>query len=549
MSPLIHGDKRIPLHTDRSLFDYADDLAVRVPTSCGRTGECHECIVEIRRGKEALTDLTPEESFLRGDYRLACQARVKDASAEIEFAVLRRQPRILTKGVRRDDIDPQPFTYREGDDVMFMGPSGPTRIDAYRGRILGIAADIGTTTVVLNLVDLETAETIYTASFENPQRFGGSDIMNRISYDGGKFKGELQSVMMSSINFEIGEMVRTLKIRRRQIFEMVAVGNATMREIFFGYDVQSIGQKPYKSSVEEEFLAGKRNTTALNVKAKDLDIRIHPDANVYGAPLIASHVGADVTADLLAIAMEKQEEPVILVDVGTNTEVVIGNKDKLLAASCPAGPAFEGGEVTYGMPGYDGAVETFKFDRDGKAEIGVIGDTTPTGICGSGLIDLLAELRRADRMTELGQLPPGTNEFEFSEQNHLTLSRADISALAQAKAANYCGQSIVLREYGLPLSAYKSLYLAGGFANYVNEKNAVEIGFIADMPADKIKKVGNASLEGATIMLISGPKRREIEEFVTKIKHIELETTPDFFELFVEGCQFKPMAEPAAAMG
>lgn len=545
--PLIHGDKRIPLHTDRSLFDYADDLSLRVPTSCGRTGECHECIVEVRKGMDALSDLTPEENFLRGNYRLACQAKVSNPDTEIEFAVLRRQPRILTKGVRRADIESQPFTYRDGDDVMFMSPNGPVRIDAYRGRILGIAADVGTTTVVMNLVDLETAQTIYTASFENPQRFGGSDIMNRISYDGGKYKGELQAVMMSSINFEIGEMVRSLKIRRRQIFEMVAVGNATMREIFFGYDVQSIGQKPYKSSIEEEFIAGKRNTTALNVPAKDLGIRIHPDANVYGAPLIASHVGADVTADLLAIGMENQEKPVILVDVGTNTEVVIGNKDKLLAASCPAGPAFEGGEVTYGMPGYDGAVEKFKFNSDGSADIGVIGDTIPTGICGSGLIDLLSELRRTDRMTELGQLPPGENEFEFSEKNNLTLSRADISALAQAKAANYCGQSIVLREYGLPLNEYESLYLAGGFANYVDEGNAVDIGFIADMPGDKIKKVGNASLEGATIMLTSGPKRREIEEFVTRIKHVELETTPDFFELFVEGCQFKPMAEPTAA--
>jgi uncharacterized 2Fe-2S/4Fe-4S cluster protein (DUF4445 family) len=545
--PLIHGDKRIPLHTDRSLFDYADDLAVRVPTSCSRNGECHECIVEVRRGMDALSKPTEAEVFLRGDYRLACQAKVTNPAAEIEFAVLRRQPRILTKGVRRDDIEPQPFTYREGDDVMFMGPNGPTRIDTYRGRILGIAADIGTTTVVLNLVDMETAETIYTASFENPQRFGGSDIMNRISYDGGKFKGELQAVMMSSINFEIGEMVRALKIRRRQIFEMVVVGNATMREIFFGYDVQPIGQKPYKSPVELEYLDGKRNTTALNVKASELDIRIHPDANVYGAPLIASHVGADITADLLAIGMEKQVEPVVLVDVGTNTEVVVGNKDRLLAASCPAGPAFEGGQVTYGMPGYDGAVETFKFGPGGQPVIGVIGDTTPTGICGSGLIDLLAELRRTGKMTELGQFPRGMNEFEFSERNHLTISRADISALAQAKAANYCGQSIVLREFGLPLDAYKSLYLAGGFANYVNETNAVDIGFIAGVPHEKIKKVGNASLEGATIMLISGPKRREIEEFVTKIKHIELETVPDFFDLFVEGCQFKPMAEPAPA--
>ena len=542
--PLIHGDKRIPLTADRTLFDYADDVAVRVPTSCGRTGECHECIVEVRRGMDALTAPTEPESFLRGNYRLACQAAVTDIDADIEFAVLRRQPRILTSGIKRQDIEPQPLVYRQGDDVMYLGPDGPRKIDSYRGRILGIAADIGTTTVVMNLVDLETAETIYTASFENPQRFGGSDVMNRISYDGGKYHGELLSVMLSSINFEIGEMVKSLKIRRRQIYELVAVGNATMREIFFGYDVQPIGQKPYKSPVELEFLDGKRQTTALNVRAGDLGVRIHPDGNVYGGPLIGSHVGADVAADLLAIGMENQEEPVVLVDVGTNTEVIVGNRHRLLAASCPAGPAFEGGEVKYGMPGYDGAVEKFHFNGSGEPEIGVIGDADPTGICGSGLIDLLAELRRTDRMTELGQFPRGMNEFEFSGKNSLSLSRADISALAQAKAANYCGQSIVLRHYGLPLSEYKALYLAGGFANYVDASNARDIGFIAGMPLDKIEKVGNASLEGATIMLVSGPKRREMEEFVQGIEHVELETTPDFFELFVEGCQFKPMAEP-----
>ena len=133
------------------------------------------------------------------------------------------------------------------------------------------------------------------------------------------------------------------------------------------------------------------------------------------------------------------------------------------------------------------------------------------------------------------------------DKNNLSISRADISALAQAKAANYCGQSIVLRHYGLPLSDYKALYLAGGFANYVDASNARDIGFIAGLPLERIEKVGNASLEGATIMLISGPKRREIEEFVQGIEHVELETTPDFFELFVEGCQFKPMAEPTEA--
>lgn len=542
MSPVFLNSKRLDSKKDDSLFDFADSLSIRVPTSCGRTGECHECIVEVRRGASALTPLTESEKFLRGNYRLACQALVADPSADIEFSVLRRQPRILTSGTRRDvELRPAYVRGDDGESVVFNGPEGPVTVDTFRRAIYGIAADLGTTTVVLNLVDLESGETVYTASFENPQRFGGSDIMNRISYDGGPDAGELQAVMVSSINFEIGEMVRALKIRRRQIYEIVAVGNTTMREIFFGIDVQSIGTRPYKSSVEDEFRASKRPTTALSTTAARLGLRIHPKATVYGGPLIASHLGADVAADLLALGMEDRTDPVILVDVGTNTEVVVGYNGKLLAASCPAGPAFEGGEVTYGMPGYDGAIEKVAINDRGLAESRVIGDVEPIGICGSGLIDLLAELRRTGMMDELGKFDDGSGEYEFSESNNLTLSRPDISALAQAKAANYCGQAIVLREYGLPIDEFEKLYLAGGFANYVDASNAIDIGFIANMPLDRVEKIGNAALEGATIMLLSTPKREEIEKLTATIEHVELETAPDFFDFFVEGCLFKPM--------
>jgi len=542
LSPVFLSSKRLDSKKDDSLFDFADSLSIRVPTSCGRTGECHECIVEVRRGASALTPLTESEKFLRGNYRLACQALVADPSADIEFSVLRRQPRILTSGTRRDvELKPAYVRGDDGENVVFNGPEGPVTVDTFRRAIYGIAADLGTTTVVLNLVDLESGETVYTASFENPQRFGGSDIMNRISYDGGPDAGELQAVMVSSINFEIGEMVRALKIRRRQIYEIVAVGNTTMREIFFGIDVQSIGTRPYKSSVEDEFRASKRPTTALSATAARLGLRIHPKATVYGGPLIASHLGADVAADLLALGMEDRTDPVILVDVGTNTEVVVGYNGKLLAASCPAGPAFEGGEVTYGMPGYDGAIEKVAINDRGLAESTVIGDVEPIGICGSGLIDLLAELRRTGMMDELGKFDDGSGEYEFSESNNLTLSRADISALAQAKAANYCGQAIVLREYGLPIDEFEKLYLAGGFANYVDASNAIDIGFIANMPIDRVEKIGNAALEGATIMLLSTPKREEIEKLTATIEHVELETAPDFFDFFVEGCLFKPM--------
>ena len=416
-----------------------------------------------------------------------------------------------------------------------------SRVDTYSGAILGLAADVGTTTVAMNMVDLETGKVLATSSFENPQRFGGSDVMHRISYDGGEHRGELRGVMLSAINFEIGEMCRSLGVHRRRIYEAVLVGNATMRDILFGLDVQSIGEKPYKSSVELAMDRGERDGTSITETARKMGLRVFPSALVYGGPLVGCHVGADVAADMLAVGMDEAEETVMLVDVGTNTEVVVGNRHHMMAASCPAGPAFEGGEVTYGMPGYDGAVEAVTID-DGTVSIQTIGGADPEGICGSGLIDLLAELRRTELMTELGVFADGSSEFAFAMERGMTLSRADISALAQAKSANYCGQAIVMRSYGINPRDVTRLYLAGGFANYINEKSAVDIGFIASVPADRISKVGNASLEGATIMLTSKTLRRRIEEVAAGVVHVELETAEDFFEMFVEGCHFRPMA-------
>ncbi len=538
MAPLYYGKQELELTAGQTIFDYADSLQVRVPTSCRRSGECHECIVEICRGMEALSDPSKAEGFLRDNYRLACQARVIDSSAAIDFSLLRRQPKILRHSVRRN-VPLDPLTTRQDGGVYFLDE----RIDDSRAKIYGLAVDLGTTTIVVNLVDLEDGRVVHTSSFENPQRFGGSDIMHRISYDGGEFKGELHQAVITGLNYEVRDMCQRIRVPRKQIYEVVVVGNAAMRDIFFGFDVQSIGERPYQSLTQLEMEQGERTTTVLNFKAGELGLNVFPGANVYGGPIIGSHVGADIAADLLAIEMDQEEAVVMLVDVGTNTEVVLGNRHKMLAASCPAGPAFEGGEVLYGMPGYEGAVESVELEGD-QVHWHTIGEQEPQGICGSGLIDLLAELRRTEEMTQLGVLNDGSREFFFVPEREMSLSRADISALAQAKAANYSGQWILLRRFGVAVEQLHKLYLAGGFANYIKVENAVAIGFIPDLALERIEKVGNASLEGATLMLLSAKMRRTIEEMMAKIEHVELETTSDFFEIFVEGCMFQPMAPP-----
>lgn len=535
MSPLHYGSRRLDLVSGRTIFDYADDLRVRVPTSCRRSGECHECIVQIVRGGKSLTPATEAERFLRDDYRLACQARVLDADASIEFALLHRRPRILTQAVRRQ-APVEPVTRLQGGNVVHGGKI----VDSYRGGIYGLAVDLGTTTIAFNLVDLESGVILHTGSFENPQRFGGSDIMRRISYDGGPYRGELQSSVIAGLNYEIRELSRMTGVRRRQIYEIVLVGNAAMRDLFFGLDIQTIGEKPYQSVTQLEMERGERADTVLSFQARDLGLRVHPAANVYGGPLIGCHVGADVAADLLAVGMDEEDDVVMLVDVGTNTEVVVGNRHGMISASCPAGPAFEGGEITFGMPGYEGAIESVEL-RNGEVIWKTIGGTAPEGICGSGLIDLMAELLRVEDMNYLGVLAGGLDRFYIPGERGIFLSRADISSLAQAKAANYSGQWIVLRKYGISPVQLKRLYLAGGFANYVNVDNAMSIGFIPPLPRDRVAKVGNSALEGATLMLTSGTLRSRLEKLVNRIEHLELETTEDFFDIFVEGCLFKAM--------
>jgi len=406
----------------------------------------------------------------------------------------------------------------------------------------GLAVDVGTTTIVLELVNLVSGRSAAIAAVENPQRFGGSDVMNRISYDG-LHPGELRQAARRAINSELRDIYAQTGISRREVYEIVVVGNATMRDLFFGLDVTSIGERPYKSISELELLDGRRTSTELSCRAWEVGLKVHPKARVWSPPLIASHVGSDVAADLVATGFGSSGEIEMLVDVGTNTEVVITDGRRTVAASCPAGPAFEGGGIAFGMQASAGAIESIQL-REGRFEWRTIEDEPPTGLCGSGLIDLVAELRRSGRMSAKGVFPDRAQSIEVVSGRGITFSRADASALAQAKAANTVGQWILLRVLGVDPSNVRRLYLAGGFASYVNIENAIAVGFLAPVDPARVIKVGNGALRGARELLLSASARAGLDSLIRTIEHIELETTQDFFELFVDGCQFKPL--PAA---
>jgi uncharacterized 2Fe-2S/4Fe-4S cluster protein (DUF4445 family) len=268
---------------------------------------------------------------------------------------------------------------------------------------------------------------------------------------------------------------------------------------------------------------------------------IHPRARVYGAPVISGHVGADAAACMLAIDLAHEERLVAIMDIGTNTELILGNRHRILAASCPAGPAFEGGAIRCGMPALDGAIEKVAIDDEGAFHLGVVGDAAPQGICGSGLVDLMSELLRTGRMNAMGRFTDDEPRVTLDREQDVALLESDVNELAQAKAANVAGLQVVVNNFGIGFDDIEVFYLGGAFGRHMNVDAAQRIGLIPRIAEARIVQVGNAAIEGACMALLSRSRRQELEALVRKVEHCRLETHPDFFDFFVDGCQFKPV--------
>jgi uncharacterized 2Fe-2S/4Fe-4S cluster protein (DUF4445 family) len=520
----------------KSVFDYAESLGIQVPTSCIKNGKCKECIVEVANGMSLLSPRTVPESHLEGSFRLSCQTRVVGTDGVVTCHTMRRGQMKIERHafglpVGAHPLKLEPAVTRDGDRILIEG----REIAQSMGAIHGVAMDLGTTTIVLRLFDLETGEQIADASFENPQRFGGSDVMSRIHYDT-QHTGYL---LMRTLAGYLTHAIEAFPVDPHSIYELVVVGNATMRDIFFRESVYSIGQNPYQSITEIEMAEGKRTTTSLVSTGRRSLLPIHPKARVYGAPVISGHVGADAAACMLAIDLANEDRLVALMDIGTNTELIVGNRKRIMAASCPAGPAFEGGAIACGMPGLEGAIEDVTINDDGSFALGVIGDVEPEGICGSGLMDLLSELLRTGRMNQMGRFEESLERFTIDAEHGIFFTESDVNELAQAKGANVAGLQVVFNEYGLAFDDIDVFYLAGGFGRHLKIDSSKRIGLIPNIADEKIVQVGNAAIEGACMALLSMTKRRELEEMVKRVEHCRLETHPQFFDYFVEGCQFK----------
>jgi uncharacterized 2Fe-2S/4Fe-4S cluster protein (DUF4445 family) len=526
-----------------SLFDCAEKIGVRVPTSCLKNGKCKECVVEIAEGMECLSPATQYESHLTGNFRLSCQALISAGEGHLRCHTMRRgHMRIerhalgLPTSGRPMELDPA--VTRDGDRILIDG----IEIERSTGPIYGIAMDLGTTTVVLRLMDLETGEMVADASFENPQRFGGSDIMARIQYDTVHPGKLLRRTLAGYLTHAIEE----LPVDPKSIYEMVVVGNSTMRDLFFRQSVYSIGQSPYRSIAELEMAAGKRTSTSLVETGRRCLLPIHPKARVYGAPIVSGHVGADAAACMLAADLAHEERIVAIMDIGTNTELIVGNRGRILAASCPAGPAFEGGAIACGMPALDGAIEDVRIGDDGSFQLQTVGGEVPQGICGSGLVALMSELLRTGRMNERGRFEEDGARIDLDAANGIYFLESDVNELAQAKGANVAGLQVVFSHFGLDFDQVDVFYLAGGFGRHLNVEAATRIGLIPSIPASRMVQIGNAAIEGATIALLSRAKREELEHLVRRVEHCRLETHPQFFDFFVDGCQLRPVGHASA---
>jgi uncharacterized 2Fe-2S/4Fe-4S cluster protein (DUF4445 family) len=419
-------------------------------------------------------------------------------------------------------------------------------LDIYPGEVTrqryGAAIDIGTTTVVVYLVEMKNGHVIGTASTYNSQVKCGDDIITRIVYaterNGLK---ELQDLVLGNINTMLAELAEKNGISPGMIDYIVIAGNTTMTHLFYGIDPQYIREEPYIPVA----------TFFPLVRGKSVGFQLDPQALVYSMPNVASYVGGDVTAGVLVSQIHKQEHVSLFIDVGTNGEIVLGNKDWLVTAACSAGPAFEGSGIKFGMRAMEGAIEEVEIDaRTFDVNYRVIGDVKPIGICGSGMIDILAEMylngvidQKGKIREEIGskRVRRGENGLEYvlvwriesAINKEIVITEVDLDNLIRAKAAIYAGFATLLSHMGMTFGDVQKLYIAGGFGRYIDVERAITIGMLPDLALDKFQFLGNTSIMGAYYGLLCDRLRYEAEEIAKKMTYVELSVSHSFMDEYM----------------
>jgi uncharacterized 2Fe-2S/4Fe-4S cluster protein (DUF4445 family) len=480
---------------------------------------------------------------------------LKDQTADLE--------RLLTgMGKERAGVDPSvladlPGTLRRAqfkvtatliENNLAAVEEGDTTARKY-----GLAVDIGTTTLAVYLLDLNSGELLAAASCSNTQKIYGADVISRIQHaQTAEGLGQLREMALNALNGSIARLLKEQRIAATEIVEAVVVGNTTMAHLFLGIDPTHLANAPFTPAF--------RNSLATS--AGQLGLSMHPRGRVVVLPNIAGYVGSDTVGVMLATRIHRQEGICLAVDIGTNGEVVLAGRGRILTCSTAAGPAFEGSHIRHGMRAAAGAIEAVKIDED--VSLKVIGDAAPRGICGSGLIDVVAEMLKSGLIESSGRFaspeeaggsrnPPVWSRLRRSGEGRefvvapgsisatgedIVITQKDLRELQLAKGALLAGIRLLLREMGTETGSIGRIFLAGTFGNYINRESAVAIGLLPAVPPEIIVPVGNAAGEGAMLALVSREERNLAAALARKAEHLELSARMDFQEDFVEALSF-----------
>ncbi len=500
-----------------------------------------------------------------GDLERLCEALEKQwdvKGVKADLHILRQMQPALRKGAWKVTVAVYLGVDGQSPRIMHIWPG------YYEGSIYGLAVDLGSTTIAAHLCDLKSGEVLASSGIMNPQIRFGEDLMSRVSYAMMNKGGdqEMTRAVRDGMNALFVQISKEAQIDQALIMDAVFVCNPVMHHLFLGIDPFELGQAPFALATSD----------ALALEARDLDLNLHPTARIYLLPCIAGHVGADAAAVALSEAPDKSEDLVLVVDVGTNAEILLGNKDKVLACSSPTGPAFEGAQISSGQRAAPGAIERVEInpitkeprfrvigseiwsDDDGFEQS--IATTGITGICGSGIIEVIAEMRLAGLLDASGLIgsaeqtgsvrcvPEGrTNAYLLWDGSaeggpRITVTNPDIRAIQMAKAALYSGARLLMDKIGV--DTVDRVVLAGAFGAHISAKHAMVLGMIPDCQLDKVTSAGNAAGTGARIALLNTNARREIEDTVRQIEKIETAVEPRFQEHFVNASAIPNSADP-----
>ena len=593
--------KRLIENKPRLILDMAREAGVGLKSLCGGKGKCGKCKVIVNPANQATAiekRLLTRDEIAEG-YRLACSTTVRAdtrvyippssiteeqklqiAGKEMEVKPLPpvrkfflELPQATLSDVRSDFQRIKEELNRKYDvrvdraDLKVLNVIGPTLRDCdwsitviARGSEIigvepgnttkasfGVAIDLGTTKIAFYLVDLLTGESINIYGIANPQIAYGEDILSRIHYAGNNKTNleKLKSGVLKAINLAIKKVCKESKVRQGDILEATLVGNTAMHHLFLGLPVKQLGLAPFTMATNEP----------LEIKTRELGFEICSGGYFYLPPPIAGFIGSDHLAMLIASEIERKEGNLIAIDIGTNTEIALKTRGRIISCSCASGPAFEGAHIKHGMRAAPGAIERVNINSDSlTVNVTTIDDKAPLGICGSGILDAISEMLRVGIIDSSGKINSGYKgvrrikngkslEFLLAKEGRreITVTQEDVSEIQLAKGAIRTGIEILLEETGLKVKDIDGVIVAGAFGTYIDPLKAVRIGMFPEIDIGKFIQIGNGAGIGAKAILISKKLRKEANRLGKRIEYLELATHPNFFEHFTKVMRFPKM--------